>query len=129
MFREFEAKQRELQQWAFHSKSNKIKRYLNQKDPIEHVFAVGIYYRYVIAPLTKTGDFFERLESGNDAGLIVGGHKISPQYRKSILAAQLHFNNVLEKYGLDEAFFALTDVKQIVMSLIGIDERRQDGQD
>lgn len=129
MFREFESKQKELRQWEIHSKSRRIKKYLKQKDIIEYIFAVGIYYRYVIAPLTRTGEFFQRIEARDISGLLIGGRKVGSDFRQSMANAESHFHNVLEKYGLNEAFFNITDVKQIVMSLISIDERRQDGQD
>ena len=129
MFREFESKQKELHRWVMHTKSRRIKGYLNQTETIEYMFALGIYYRYVIAPLTRTSAFFERLETGSNAGLLVGGREIGPQYRDSIRNAESHFNNVLSKYGLGERFFAITDIKQIVMALIEIDERKYNGQD
>jgi len=127
MFREYESKQRELSGWAQHTRSRKIKEYLDQKDTIEYLFALGIYYRYVIAPLTRTGSFYERIEASDIQSLSVGGREIGPEFRNSIFEAENHFNNVLEKYGLSESFFSLTDVKQIVMSLIRIDERRDNG--
>lgn len=129
MFREFETKQRELQQWEAHSKSKRIKRYLKQSDIIEYLFALGIYYRYVIAPITRTNEFFQRIQSWDIPGLIIGGREIGSEFRQSISNAESHFHNVLEKYGLNEGFFAITDVKQIIMALITIDERRQNGQE
>ena len=129
MFREFEAKQKELQRWIVHSKSTQVKKYLKQNEIIEYLFALGIYYRYVIAPLTRTGEFFERIESRDVSGLLIGGREIGPDFRHSISNAESHFNNVLHKYGISEHFFSLTDVKQLVISLIRIDERRQDGQE
>lgn len=127
MYREFESKQRELSGWAQYTRSRKIRKYLEQKDTIEYLFALGIYYRYVIAPLTRTGRFFERIEANDIESLSVGSREIGPEFRNAIFAAEKHFSNVLEKYGLGESFFSLTDVKQIVMSLIQIDERREDG--
>ncbi len=127
MFREFESKQRELSGWAQHTKSQRIKRYLEQREAIEYIFSLGIYYRYVIAPLTRTSTFFKRIESRDIPSLSIGGKEIGPEFRKSISNAESHFNNVIWKYGLSEPFFSITDVKQIVMSLIQIDERRQDG--
>jgi len=129
MYREFEMKQKELKQWAAHSNSKRIKQYLKQNDIIEYLFALGIYYRYVIAPLTRTGEFFHRIEQKDISGLIIGGREVGNDFRKSISNAESHFHSVLEKYGITEAFFAITDVKQIVMSLITIDERRKDGQE
>lgn len=129
MFREFELKQKELQQWEAHTKSKRVKRHLRQNDIIEYLFALGIYYRYVIAPLTRTGEFFQRIEVRDISGLIIGGREVGVEFRQSMSNAESHFHNVLKKYGLSEAFFAITDVKQIVMSLINIDERRQDGQE
>ena len=129
MFREFETKQKKLQWWAVRSKSKRLKIYLEQNEIIEYLFALGIYYRYVIAPLTQTRDFFQRIESADISGLLVGGRELGPDFSKSISNAAYHFHSVLEKYGLSEPFFALTDVTQIVMSLIQIEERRQDGQE
>ncbi len=129
MFREFESKQKELTRWAQTSKSSRIKKYLEQRETIEYIFSLGIYYRYVIAPITRTGAFFERIESRDVSSLLIGGKEIGPEFRQSISNAEHHFNNVLEKYGLNEPFFSLTDVNQIVTSLIQIDERRQDGKE
>jgi len=129
MFREFEVKQKELKQWEAHSKSARVKKYLKQSDIIEYLIALGIYYRYVIAPLTRTGEFFQRIERRDISGLIIGGREVGSDFRQSISKAESHFHSVLEKYGITEAFFAITVVKRIVMSLITIDERRQDGQE
>jgi len=129
MFREFEYKQKELRQWEIHSISQRVKKHLKQKEIIEYLFALGIYYRYLIAPLSRSNEFFQRIEARDVSSLIVGGHMVGPEFSQSISNAESHFHNVLEKYGLTEAFFAITDVKQIVMSLINIDERRQDGQE
>lgn len=129
MFREFQSKQKELQRWETTSKSNRVKRYLNQSEIIELLFAVGIYYRYVIAPLTQTGDFFQRLEKKDILSVRVGGKELDTEFRQSMLEAEVHFHNILNKFGLSEGFFAITDVKQIVMSLISIDERDRHGQE
>ena len=90
---------------------------------------MGIYYRYVIAPLTSTGRFFERLETNFEAGLKVGGREIDSQFRSSIQDAHRYFVNVIQEFGLSEAFFGQTDVKRIVMSLIEVEERMADAQD
>ena len=123
MFREFESKQRELNGWIQHTRSNRIKKYLEQREIIEYMFALGIYYRYVIAPLIRTSDFFQRIQQRDIPSIAVGGREIGPEFRSSILQAEKHFNHVLRKYGLSEAFFSLTDVKQIVLKLIKIEER------
>lgn len=123
MFREFESKQRELNGWVKHTRSRRIKRYLEQREIIEYLFALGIYYRYIIAPLTRTSDFFERIQQRDIHAIAVGGREIGPEFRASIFQAEKHFNHVLKEYGLSESFFSLTDVKQIVMSLISIEER------
>jgi len=87
------------------------------------LFALGIYYRYVIAPLTRTSDFFERVQQKDIHSIAIGGREIGSEFRASIYQAEQHFNQVLKKYGLSESFFSLTDVKQIVMSLIQMEER------
>ena len=129
MFREYESKCKELAQWRKHSNYNKVQKYLKQSEVIEYLFAMGIYYRYVIAPLTSTGRFFERLETNFEAGLKVGGREIDSQFRSSIQDAHRYFVNVIQEFGLSEAFFGQTDVKRIVMSLIEVEERRADAQD
>jgi len=53
MFREFGDKCRELNKWREHSRSDKVKKYLNQPEAIYFIFALGIYYRYVIAPFAR----------------------------------------------------------------------------
>ncbi len=123
MFREFESKQRELSGWIQHTRSRRIKGYLEQREIIEYLFALGIYYRYVIAPLTRTSDFFDRVQQRDIHSIAVGGKEIGPEFRASIRQAEKHFNHVLKEYCLSEPFFSLTDVKQIVMALIQIEER------
>ena len=123
MFREFESKKRELSGWTQHTRSKRIKDYLEQRETIEYLFALGIYYRYVIAPLTRTSDFYERIQQRDIPSIAIGGREIGPEFRNSIFQAEKHFHYVLREYGLSESFFSLTDVKQIVMSLIRIEER------
>lgn len=123
MFREFESKKRELSGWTQHTRSKRIKDYLEQRETIEYLFALGIYYRYVIAPLTRTSDFYERIQQRDIPSIAIGGREIGPEFRNSIFQAEKHFHHVLREYGLSESFFSLTDVKQIVMSLIRIEER------
>ncbi len=123
MFREFELKKRELNGWIQHTQSKRIKRYLEQREIIEYLFALGIYYRYVIAPLTRTSDLFGRVQERDISSIAIGGREIGSEFRKRILRAERHFHQVLREYGLSESFFSLTDVKQIVMTLIRIEER------
>ena len=123
MFREFESKKRELSSWIQHTQSEHIKGYLEQREIIEYLFALGIYYRYVIAPLTSTSDFFDRVQQQDISSIAIGGREIGPEFRKSISCAERHFHQVLREYGLSESFFSLTDLKQIVISLIQIEER------
>ena len=108
MFREFESKQRELSGWSRHTRSRRIQMYLEQKESIEYIFALGIYYRYVIAPLTRTGAFFERIQERDIPSLLVGGKEIGPEFQQSISNAGKHLNKILDDYGLSESFFSTT---------------------
>lgn len=128
MFREYEEKCRELARWSEHSKYRRIKPYLRQREVIQFIFALGIYYRYVVAPLSSCADFFGRLESEFEAGLTIGGRKITPDFRTSLQAAAENFYGLIESYGLTQSFFAQTDVKRIVMALVELEERRTNEQ-
>lgn len=129
MYREYEEKCRELERWREHSRLQRARPYLAQRDAIHFIFALGIYYRYVIAPLSSSANFFERLETKYEAGLTVGGRKIGADFRSSIQNAANHFGDVIKSFGLGASFFAQTDVKRIVMGLIELEERRTNEQD
>ena len=129
MYREYEEKCRELERWSQHSRHQRAKPYLAQRDAIHLIFALGIYYRYVIAPLSSSANFYERLEKEFKAGLTVGGRKIGADFRSSIQSAANHFGDTIRSFGLGTSFFAQTDVKRIVMELIELEERRTNEQD
>lgn len=129
MYREYDDKCRELARWSQHSRYQKAKSYLQQREAIQLILALGIYYRYVVAPLSSCANFFERLESEFEAGLTVGGRKISPDFRASLQIAAEHFHDLLKPFGLGTSFFAQTDVKRIVMTLIELEERRSNDQE
>jgi hypothetical protein len=99
---------------------------IRKHETIEYIFALGIYYRYIIAPITKTGEFFDRIRKNDIGGISVGGKNVGYEFQISIRKAKKHFNIIMGKYGLNETFFSLTDVKQIVMELIKLDERMID---
>ena len=129
MYREYEEKCRELARWAENSRHQKAEPYLRQREAIHFIFALGIYYRYIVAPLSGCAHFFERLESEFEAGLTVGGRKVSTDFRASIQSAAEYFHNAIKAFGMSQTFFAQTDVKRIVMTLIEMEERRQNEQD
>jgi hypothetical protein len=129
MYREYEEKCRELERWHQHSRYQKAERYLREGEAIQFIFALGIYYRYVVAPLSSCANFFKRLESEFEAGLTVGGRRISPDFRYSLQFAVEHFHDLVRSFGLGPSFFAQTDVKRIVMTLIELEERRSNAQD
>lgn len=124
MFGEYESKCRELSRWSEHSKSPRVKPYLKNLDAIQYIFAIGIYYRYVIAPLSGSSKLIERLEASNVQGIRVGGKPLGVEFKNSIESGAQYFNNVITRFGLPEPFFAQTEVPRIVMSLIELEERR-----
>lgn len=105
MYREYENKCRELERWNQNSRYQKVKRYLREREAIQFIFALGIYYRYVVAPLFSCANFFERLESDFEAGLTVVGiehveavpenHVRASIYRQKGVGPQVH---LLEKH-------------------------------
>lgn len=124
MFREYEAKCRDLQQWAEHSNVPRIQRYLQQREQIHFIVAMGIYYRYVVAPFLGLNEFLQRLYGGFGSDLEIGGQKVGESFRDTIAGATGDFRRIAEEFGLPEPFFALTDVRRIVLTLIEIEERR-----
>jgi len=56
--------------------------------------------------------------------LEVGGHLLGDSFRDSIDAAARDFQRMTATFGLPEAFFAQTDLRRIVMSLVEFEERR-----
>lgn len=126
MEREYEYKCSRLANWRETSRSNRLQPYLRRADVIHQVFALGIYYRHVIAPLTSAGNFVSRLHR-DDLSLRVAGKPVSMELHYSLEAARIKFHRLSNAFGLDETFFALSDLRQIVMALVRIDEQRADG--
>jgi len=124
MEREFEAKHRDLERWAGHSRSARLRPYLERRGDIEYLMALGIYYRYVLAPLAGASDFIGRIADGTDSAVRVAGRRLDKQFQRSIDRAQAAFSAIVIAYGMPPAFFAETDVRRIVMSLVELEERR-----
>lgn len=122
MVKEYDAKCRDLDWWAERDRRIRVRRYLRQKSTLQYLFALGIYYRYVIAPITGAASFFERLEQ-QQFGLKLAGRELTSEFRASVQNAADHFRQVSDTFGLGSSFFAQTDVRRIVMSLIELDER------
>lgn len=129
MFREYEAKSRDVRRWAAASKSHRLKHVFTSIEAVEFVFALGIYYRYVVAPTSGVLEFAGRLEGTADAGLRIGGRVIEKEYKVSARAGLAQFRSTLLRFGLSEEFLAITDVKTIVMALAELEERRAREQD
>lgn len=127
MEREYEFKCRRLTSWRETSKSQRLRPYLPKATTLQSIIALGIYYRYVIAPLTSAGDFVHRLESRYEVGLQVAGKTVSPDLFYSLEAGRIRFQTLAQLFGLEEGFFAISDLGQIVMSLVRREEQRSDG--
>lgn len=127
MEREYEFKCRRLTSWRETSRSQRLRPYLTKETTLQSIIALGIYYRYVIAPLTSAGDFVHRLESRYDVGLQVAGKTVSPDLHYSLEAGRIRFQRLAQLFGLEEGFFAISDLNQIVMSLVRREEQRSDG--
>lgn len=128
MLREYETKTDSLKRWSASSRSTRIKQYINQRDTLHLIFAMGIYYRYVIAPLFGAASFFERLTASEQAvGLKIGGKTIGPEFQAAIQRSAARFHTISSNFGLPQTFFAEVDVQRIVWKLIEIEERRPDG--
>lgn len=128
MEREYEFKCRRLANWRQTSKSQRLRPYLANEPAIQLVLALGIYYRYVIAPLTSAGDFVHRLQSHHEVTLVVAGKTVSPNLHQTLEAGRIQFQQLTRLFGLDDTFFAISDLNQIVMGLVRREERRTDGE-
>ena len=124
MEREFEAKHRDLERWAERSRSARMRPYLERRSDIEFLMALGIYYRYVLAPLAGASDFIGRITGDTDGAVRVAGRRLDAKFKRSIDRAQAAFSAVVMAYGMPPAFFAETDVRRIVMSLVELEQRR-----
>ncbi|MCL4701319.1 MAG: hypothetical protein LC136_00565 [Burkholderiales bacterium] len=127
MMREYEYKCRRLSNWQERSRSQRLRPYLEKTAVIQQVIALGIYYRQVIAPLTSAGNFVHRLQSQHELGLQVAGKTVTPDLHFSLEAARIRFQQLSRSFGLEENFFAISDLNQIVMSLVRLEERRTNG--
>ena len=127
MFAEYEAKCAELNRWAANSRSRKMQKYLKSVEEIQYIFALGIYYRYVVAPFVGTTEFFDRVDRDGDGGIRLGGRVLTADYRSVIRGAADRFKWIASDFGLSEAFFAQTDVYSIVSKLVNIEEKRRRG--
>ena len=128
MEREYEFKCRRLANWRQTSRSQRLRPYLTNESVIQQILALGIYYRYVIAPLTSAGDFVHRLQSRHEVTLQVAGKPVSPDLHYALEAGRIKFRQVANLFGLEESFFAISDLNQIVMGLVRREERRADGE-
>jgi len=126
MKREYDAKCRQLARWRVGSRSERLRPYLKQEAVLHQLIALGIYYRYVIAPLTSAGDFVRRLVL-HDLGLQVAGQRIGSDLHDQLQAGRLQFYSLARTFGLEEEFFAISDLQQMVMNLVRLEERRHDG--
>ena len=129
MHREYEDKCKELARWRERTKSGRIAPYLKSKDSIEFLFAVGIYYRYIIAPLTSSDKFLARLAGRGSGSVRVGGHVLGAEFRLTLQKAIIQFSQICTNFGLPESFFAQTDVRRIVLSLVEFEERASNAEE
>lgn len=102
-----------------------MQRYLKSAEEIQYIFALGIYYRYIVAPFAGTTEFFDRIGADGDGGIRLGGRVLTADYRSTIREAADRFKWISSDFGLSEAFFAQTDVRKIVSTLVNLEERRR----
>jgi hypothetical protein len=126
MEREYEYKCRRLANWQDSSKSARLRPYLQRTAVLQQIFALGIYYRHVIAPLTSAGNFVFRLHR-EELSLRAAGRPVSVDLHFALDEARIKFQRLARSFGLEESFFAISDLRQIVMNLVRIEERRTDG--
>lgn len=124
---EYEYKRRRLSYWRQRSRSNRLRPYLEREAVIQQILALGIYYRHVIAPLTSAGNFVHRLQSRHELGLQVAGKTVGNDLYISIEAGRIQFQRLAHAFGLEDSFFAISDLNQVVMGLVRIEERRTSG--
>jgi hypothetical protein len=123
MVREYESKVRDLKRWTEHSKSQRVQRILRRREAIEFILALGIYYRYLVAPFLGAQEFVQRLNN-RGVELEFGGKILGEDFRSSIDRANRDFYRISTEFGLPGTFFAQTDIRRIVLSLIDIEERQ-----
>ena len=124
MNQEYEKKVKEFSNWLQNTKSQKIKKYSKHKEVFYLIFALGIYYRYIIAPLVSTKDFFNRLNNSNTSiELKLANQKIDKQIIESINNAHKYFLYIINEFNIPETLFAESDLKKIVNGIINIEEQ------
>lgn len=128
MFGEYEAKCAELRRWSEKSQSSRYKQYLSHRETIELIFAIGIYYRYVVAPISGAAEFSERIRDRSQAGLEIAGYNFGKDRQNAIEEAHGVFVRIAERHGVPERLLAETEVRRIVRLLIELEERRSDEQ-
>lgn len=96
---------------------------------MEFIFAIGIYYRYVVAPISGAAEFSERIRDKSQAGLEIAGHNFGKDRQNAIEEAHDVFLRIVERHGVPERLLAETEVSKIVRLLIEIEERRSDEKD
>lgn len=124
---EYEYKCRRLAHWKERSRSARLRPYLEREAVIQQVLALGIYYRHVIAPLTSAGNLVHRLQSRHELGLQVAGKTVTDELYFSLEAGRIQFQRLARAFGLEDSFFAISDLNQVVMGLVRIEERRTSG--
>lgn len=126
MKQEYDKKVREFSNWIQNTQSKKLKKYSKYKETFYLIFALGIYYRYVIAPLVSTKDFFYRLNSYNTIELKLANQKIDRQVIESINKAHIYFLYIINEFDIPETLFAEPDLKKIVFGIINIEEKNNE---
>lgn len=126
MKQEYDKKVSEFSNWIQNTQSKKLKKYSKYKETFYLIFALGIYYRYVIAPLVSTKDFFYRLNSYNTIELKLANQKIDRQVIESINKAHIYFLYIINEFDIPETLFAEPDLKKIVFGIINIEEKNNE---
>ncbi len=128
MYQEYEAKCRELRRWIENSQSPKFRKYLAQREAIEFIYALGIYYRYIIAPIDGASRFASRLSTYSDAGeLKIAGRIQTQDVQQAIDRGIERFHSIASDFGLTQSIFAEVDAQKIVYLLVKSEEQRERG--
>lgn len=121
IYNEYEYRIREIQKiW-----SKGYPKYLvlqNHKQTIESLLAISLFYKYIIGNLCGAAGFYQRINvnGGSEHPIKIGAYILDKKEYNKILAIQISFNKLQEKYQLSSSFFEFSETIEFLKNCIDL---------
>ena len=84
---------------------------------IQHLLAISTFYRRVLSGMDGACDFYKTVNKCKDkseSAIAIGKYRLDKSEYNKLLAIQISFNKLRDKFGIDEQLFNYTETEEFL---------------